>query len=59
MGEMPWWYPLIVAARYLGVAPWELERQPIFWKRIALQAQRSENKAHEQISKQYSRKHAR
>jgi hypothetical protein len=51
MGEMPWWYPLLVAARYLGVAPWELAQQPIFWKRVALQARRSEEKAQEQRNK--------
>lgn len=31
MGECPPWYPLLSAARYLGVAPWVLAEQPITW----------------------------
>lgn len=33
---MPDWYPLIVAAKELGVPPWELERQPTYWRERAL-----------------------
>lgn len=35
---MPEWYPLIKAARYLGVAPWELLEQPAIWVDWALLA---------------------
>lgn len=42
MGGVPDWYPLIRAARYLGVAPWDLARQPVWWREIALQAERAE-----------------
>lgn len=31
MGACPDWYPLIHAARYLGVAPWELLEQSRVW----------------------------
>jgi len=34
---------LIRAARYLGVAPWDLAKQPIFWKYAALAAESAEN----------------
>lgn len=36
MGEAPDWWFLIRAARYLGVAPWDLARQPVFWMDAAL-----------------------
>lgn len=36
MGEAPDWWFLIRAARYLGVAPWELSKQPEFWMNAAL-----------------------
>lgn len=39
---MPEWYPLIRAARYLGVAPWELQAQPIAWQEWALMAENAE-----------------
>jgi hypothetical protein len=39
---MPEWYPLIRAARYLGVAPWELQAQPIAWQDMALMAENAE-----------------
>jgi hypothetical protein len=29
MGEQPSWYRLSVAARFMGVSPWELEAQPL------------------------------
>lgn len=31
MGACPEWYPLLRAARYLGVAPWELLERPRVW----------------------------
>ncbi len=45
MGEVPAWYSLIVAARYLGVPPWELARKPVWWMNVALAAQSAENSA--------------
>lgn len=44
MGEIPDWYPLILAAKYLGVPPWELARQPLFWTEVALAAQDAESR---------------
>lgn len=32
MGEVPVAYRLIKAARWLGVAPWDLAREPIYWR---------------------------
>lgn len=43
MGEVPVWYSLLSAARYLGVPPWELARKPVWWMNIALAAQSAEN----------------
>ena len=39
---MPEWYLLIRAAKYLGVAPWELLKQHPRWYFMALQADRAE-----------------
>lgn len=39
---MPEWYPLIKAARYLGVAPWELAERSAWWMNIAIDAQMAE-----------------
>jgi hypothetical protein len=39
---MPDWYPLIRAARYLGVAPWELQAQPIAWQDWALMVENAD-----------------
>ena len=47
MGACPDWYPLIRAARYLGVAPWELLNQPRVWTEWALTAEAAENAAAE------------
>jgi len=49
MGECPDWYPLLQAARYLRVAPWDLIDQNIFWRRIALDAQAAEAHARKQL----------
>ena len=32
LGEPPPYYELMKAARWMGVPPWELARQPIFWR---------------------------
>lgn len=45
MGEPPYWYLVIRAARYLGTAPWELLEQPFFWLHAALEAEGAEGKA--------------
>jgi hypothetical protein len=47
MGVMPWWYPLLRAARYLGVAPWDLAERPAVWMFRALVAERAEIRAAE------------
>ena len=36
MGEVPDWYPLIVAAEVYHCSPWELEDQPVYWRDRAL-----------------------
>ncbi len=35
LGEAPMWYRLLKVARWLGVAPWDLARQPVGWFRMA------------------------
>ena len=42
MGAMPEWYPLMRAARWLGVKPWELAEQPQIWQERALLAENAE-----------------
>jgi hypothetical protein len=39
---MPEWYPLLRAARYLGVPPWELAKRPMGWTQMALTAEKAE-----------------
>lgn len=48
MGEVPIWYSLISAAKYLGVPPWDLARRPVWWMNIALAAQSAESAASKQ-----------
>ena len=36
---------ILKAAKYLGVAPWELQRQPIAWQHWALMAMKAEASA--------------
>lgn len=38
-GELPETYLLVRAAKYLGVAPWELLEQPEYWLYFALEYQ--------------------
>ncbi|MGZ3677039.1 MAG: hypothetical protein ACXWQR_00545 [Ktedonobacterales bacterium] len=40
--DVPDWYYLIRAARYLGVPPWELAERPIYWMEWANIAQNAE-----------------
>lgn len=42
MGECPSWYRLLKAAKYLGVPPWELAKQPHTWVNMAEAAQDAE-----------------
>lgn len=42
LGEAPWWFETIEAARHLGVVPWELAQAPIFWQDAALAAMSAE-----------------
>lgn len=56
LGAVRWWYPLIRAAKYLGVAPWELAAQPGFWRTWALQAETAETQAHNEMAEQAARK---
>jgi len=51
VGTMPTWYPLLRAARYMGVAPWELMDRPIAWMEWALIAEAAENEAREVMAK--------
>lgn len=44
-GELPWYYPLIKAARFMGVPPWELAKQSIFWQDAALQVEAADSNA--------------
>jgi len=45
MGDVPKWYLLIKAARYLGVPPWDLAKQPLWWMKVALASQQAEQQA--------------
>ena len=51
MGEIPDWYVIIKAAKYLGVPPWDLMKQSIFWREKALIAMAAENDARKQKEK--------
>jgi hypothetical protein len=42
VGQCPEWYKLIRAARYLGVPPWELAGQPVWWMELAIIAEEAE-----------------
>ena len=45
MGSVPDWYPVLRAAKYLGVAPWALLEQPGDWLQVALDAEAAEHEA--------------
>jgi hypothetical protein len=51
MGQVPMWYRVIRASRYLGTAPWDLAKAPLFWLQAAEQAQTAEASA-EQMREQ-------
>jgi hypothetical protein len=50
-------YPLVQAAKYLGVAPWELLEQPIFWRNQALLFMTAEAQAQEQRQQMLNQGH--
>ena len=62
-GYIPETYALFRAARYLGVAPWELEQQSVFWLNHALAYEAIENEAeakhHEDAMKASKRRRSR
>ena len=43
-------YPLVRAAKYLGVAPWELAEQPTYWRDVALYFEAEERWAEAQAA---------
>lgn len=45
MGEPPDWYSRLQIARYLGVAPWELDEVSIAWSHWAASAMNMEAQA--------------
>jgi len=45
LGEVPDWYVILKAAKYLGCAPWELEQAPIAWLFRALAAMEADSLA--------------
>lgn len=47
MGYVPEEYQFLRAAKYLGVAPWELEQASIYWRNAALEYMRIEGEAEE------------
>ncbi|MGH2478198.1 MAG: hypothetical protein ACRDHW_00865 [Ktedonobacteraceae bacterium] len=51
MGALPDWYPLITAARYLGVAPWDLLEHSSWWQDKAHIANTAEQQAAEEKRK--------
>lgn len=56
MGALPEDYPLFAAARYLGVAPWELAEQSLYWKNRALIFMEEEAEAQKIIDAHNARK---
>lgn len=45
MGECPDFYALIQHAKYLRVAPWELQEQSLFWRYAAATCLEGEHQA--------------
>lgn len=52
--EFPEWYALVKAAKYLGVAPWDLMDQPMWWMVWGIEAWQAEvhaeNEAHKRAA---------
>lgn len=45
----PDWYMVIQAAKYLGVAPWELMEQSVYWRDKAAIAMTAEHNARKSL----------
>lgn len=45
MGEAPDWYHRLRIARFLGVAPWDLNSVPMAWQAFASMAEEAEANA--------------
>jgi hypothetical protein len=45
VGEAPLWYRVLRAAKFLGVAPWDLAEAPYTWMEQAEAAQAAEHSA--------------
>jgi len=50
----PDWYPLMRAARYLHVPPWDLLDKPFYWQAWALAAEQAENEAQAELARRAS-----
>lgn len=48
----PNWYGHIQAAKYLGVAPWDLLKQSVFWRDKAMLCMTAEHEAQEILKQQ-------
>jgi hypothetical protein len=51
MGEVPSWYPVMSAARYMKVPVWELQDAPTVWVYRAHAAMKAEDHAREMHEK--------
>lgn len=56
MGEVPLWYRVIRAAKYLGTPPWDLADQPVTWLEMAEAAQSAEAAA-QKSAEQRAKRH--
>lgn len=52
---MPDWYTLMRAAKYLGVSPWDLDEQPVYWMERALAAEEAESEVQHELQRQAER----
>lgn len=55
---MPEEYTLFQAAKWMGVAAWDLAERPTFWRDWALTFMEAEGQAREQLAKRAQRKSA-
>lgn len=56
MGELPAWYNLMRAAKWMGVSPWDLLEAPLIWQDWALEAQAAEAGAEAQGAQSHQRR---
>ena len=59
MGEIPEWYRTRVAAKSMGVPPWELAKMPLVWQEWELTALEAEHAAEEAKREKRERKYKR